>query len=93
MAQRTVRVLRAFNGINRDQDAEEKQRYFTADNERSAEEFLSDEELQYRVEQGFLSVEETREPQPLVFAPPTNEAAAEEPAPVRRRRPAAGSEE
>lgn len=69
---RTVTVHRAFAGTS--QDGKES-RYFTPDNQHEAEEFLSAEELKYREEQGFLSVEEVEEhTEPRGFERPADEA-------------------
>lgn len=89
MAEKTVRVLRAFSGINKDQESAEKTRYFTPQNADTAEDFLDQKEFDYRVEQGFLSVEETSEPEPLKFQTPTEreaQASTSTTAPAKRRR-------
>jgi hypothetical protein len=89
---KTVRVLKGFNGINKDQDSPEKTRYFMRENEDTAEAFLSDDEFAYRVEKGFLSVEETPDlNQPLVFKSPDEESAASSSS-TRRRRGSPASE-
>lgn len=68
---RTIRVLRAFAAKSRDG---KEQRYFAPDNQHELEEFISPEELEYRQEQGFISVDEQEEhTEPRGFERPTDE--------------------
>lgn len=59
MAERQFSVARAFNSYAGDGSGEE--RYFTAGNAHELEGFLSTEELQYRIDEGYVSVSEATE--------------------------------
>lgn len=81
MADRQISVVRAFNSYAGDGSGEE--RYFTAGNAHELEGFVSAEELQYRIDNGYVQVtEETEAPERVFVAP--NEAPAEAAAPARR---------
>lgn len=88
MADRSYSVVRAFNSVAGDGSGEE--RYFTAGNQHELEGFVSAEELQYRIEEGYVMVEDHFELPEKVFVHPRDaEAAApvaEAEAPVRRPR-------
>lgn len=86
-------VVQAFTGYKGDGSGE--QEYFTAGNQHLAAEYLSAEELQYRVDKGFMLATDKVTPAPRVtgFVAPVEELA---PAPVSAgsvvspaRRPAA----
>lgn len=95
MAERQYSVVRAFNSYAGDGSGEE--RYFTAGNQHELEGFVSAEELQYRVDEGFVTVSEpTEEPERVFVRPETTVEEADTPTPrprTRRRGAAAPTEE
>lgn len=88
---RQVTVVRAFNGINRDAEnaaQDDQSRYFTGGNSHELEEFVSEEEFQYRIDAGYIVVsEETPEAAiPRFVHPNTLEEQVEDVAqPISRR--------
>jgi hypothetical protein len=94
---KSVQVLKAFNGHNKDEAAEEKTRYFTRENEADVLDFLSEKEIEYRKENGFIAVNEmpVRTEATGFRAPMTaeEEAAKSAPTTTTRRRSAAASQE
>lgn len=70
MAERQISVVRAFNSYAGDGSGGE--RYFTAGNAHELEGFVSAEELQYRIDNGYVTVSEPVELPERVFSVPEN---------------------
>lgn len=68
MAERQISVVRAFSSYAGDGSTE--QRYFTAGNAHELEEFLSADEFNYRLENGYITISEATPEPSLGFVRP-----------------------